>query len=232
MPNRHQEDKISLPAKIHLKTPPSGVGRHPFPASGHRLRLGLCLVGPAVRWSVPGFGWSVWSSLWALFVGMMKRRIFCAFVLRLSSVLALFRVWVPAIQESPKLWKWLVLSPITTFSVRTGMWVPPSPTPPPAMKGMHVPWKQQTSSRPPEKKQQRQKILRSIRPKTQPKRRGEPHRSWNGGTRAPPQKRHPHRGRRQRQKRSSPEKTPPERIDYSPAKWCRDGNHPGQPAPP
>ena len=54
-------------------------------------------------WSVPGLGWSVWSSLWAPFVGMMQRRIFCAFVLRLSSIFALFRVWVPANQESPKL---------------------------------------------------------------------------------------------------------------------------------
>ena len=53
--------------------------------------------------SVLGLGWSVWSGLWALFVGVMQRRIFCVFVLRLSSVFSLFRVWVPAIQESPKL---------------------------------------------------------------------------------------------------------------------------------
>ena len=53
--------------------------------------------------SVPGLDWSVWSSLWALFVGMTQCQIFCASMLRLSSVLALFRVWVPAIQESPKL---------------------------------------------------------------------------------------------------------------------------------
>ena len=52
---------------------------------------------------VPGLDWSVWSGLWALFVGIMQCRIFYASVLHLSSVLALFRVWVPAIQESPKL---------------------------------------------------------------------------------------------------------------------------------
>ena len=54
-------------------------------------------------WSVLGLGWSVWSGLWALFVGITQHRIFYAFVLRLVYVFALFRVWVPAIQESPKL---------------------------------------------------------------------------------------------------------------------------------
>ena len=46
--NRHQEDKISLPAKIHLETPPSGVSRPPLATSSHRHRLGCCLVGPDV----------------------------------------------------------------------------------------------------------------------------------------------------------------------------------------
>ena len=31
--------------------------------------------------SVPGLDWSVWSGLWALFVGMTPCRIFCAFLL-------------------------------------------------------------------------------------------------------------------------------------------------------
>ena len=65
--------------------------------------------------SVPGLGWSVWSSLWALFVGMMQRRIFCAFVLRLSSVFGLFRVWVPTIQESPKLVEMVSNKPYNYF---------------------------------------------------------------------------------------------------------------------
>ena len=64
---------------------------------------------------VPGLGWSVWSGFWALFVGMMQRRIFCAFVLRLSFVFALFRVWVPAIQESPKLVEMIRNKPYNYF---------------------------------------------------------------------------------------------------------------------
>ena len=38
-----------------------------------------------------------------LICGPPQRRIFCATVLRLLSIFALFRVWVPAIQESPEL---------------------------------------------------------------------------------------------------------------------------------
>ena len=66
-------------------------------------------------WSVPGLGWSVWSGLWALFVGMTQCRMFYAFVLRLSSVFALFRVWVPAIQESPKLVEIVSIKPYNYF---------------------------------------------------------------------------------------------------------------------
>ena len=66
-------------------------------------------------WSVPGLGWSVWSGLWALFVGMMQRWIFCASVLRLSSVFALFWVRVPAIQESPKLVEMVSIKPYNYF---------------------------------------------------------------------------------------------------------------------
>ena len=65
--------------------------------------------------SVPGLGWSVWSSLWALFVGMTQCRIFYSFVLRLSSILALFRVWVPAIQELPKLMEMVSIKPYNYF---------------------------------------------------------------------------------------------------------------------
>jgi len=89
-----------------------------------------------------------------------------------------------------------------------------------------VPWKQQTSSRPPEEAAAETKRFSAPSGRTQPNRRGEPHRSWNGGARDSLPKRHPHRERRQRQKKSSPERTPPERIDYSPAKWCHDGHHP------
>ena len=74
-----------------------------FAASGHRLSLVHCLVGPDVRWSVPGLDWSVWSGLWASFACVKQCRLFCSIVLRHLPVFALFLVWVPAIQESPKL---------------------------------------------------------------------------------------------------------------------------------
>ena len=66
---------------------------------------------PAVRpaplgrlWPPPLAGWltrgssSVYIGAGALYVGL-----FCAFVLRLLLISSLFHVWVPAIQESPKL---------------------------------------------------------------------------------------------------------------------------------
>ena len=65
--------------------------------------------------SVPRLGWSIWSGLWAFFVGMMQCWIFCASVLRLLSVFALFRVWVPANQESPKLVKMVSIKPYNYF---------------------------------------------------------------------------------------------------------------------
>ena len=66
-------------------------------------------------WSVPGLGWSVWSGLWALFVGKMQRWIFCSSVLRLLFVFALFQVRVPAIQESPKLVEMVSIKPYNYF---------------------------------------------------------------------------------------------------------------------
>ena len=80
MPNCHQEDKISLPAKIHRETLPGGVDRPPLAATGHRLHLGCCLVGPDVRWSEPGLGWSVWSVWWASFACVTQDVIFCGFI--------------------------------------------------------------------------------------------------------------------------------------------------------
>ena len=54
--------------------------------------------------------------LWALFVSVMQGWIFCAIVLCLLSVFPLFRVWVPANHESPKLMEFLAISPIAMFS--------------------------------------------------------------------------------------------------------------------
>ena len=60
-------------------------------------------MGPLEYTSVPGLRSSVCSVLWALFVSVTQDWIFCAFVLRLLLISFLFHVWVPAIQESPKL---------------------------------------------------------------------------------------------------------------------------------
>ena len=49
MDNRLLEDKNDVPAKTQGETLPCGVGQPPLAAFGHRLRLGLCLVGPDVR---------------------------------------------------------------------------------------------------------------------------------------------------------------------------------------
>ena len=76
MPNRPLEDKISLPA------------------SGHRPSLVHCLVGPDVRCSVPGLGWSVWSSLWA---HVMQDTIVYDFCLRIRRVFVLFQTCAPEI---------------------------------------------------------------------------------------------------------------------------------------
>ena len=83
--------------------------------------LATAFVWVSVWWvlmsdrSVPRLDWSVWSSLWALFIDMTQCRIFYAFVLRLSSVLVLFRVWVPAIQESPKLVEMVSIKPYNYY---------------------------------------------------------------------------------------------------------------------
>ena len=115
MPNRHQEDKNSLPAKIHLETPPGGVGRPPLAASGDRLRLGCCLMGPDVRWSVPELGWSVWSSLWASFACVTQDAIVCDFVCVFVVFSSYSGYGCLQSMNHQNSWKWLEISPITTF---------------------------------------------------------------------------------------------------------------------
>ena len=80
-----------------------GSADPPLAASGHHLRLGCFLVDPDVRWSVPG-AWLVgleWfvGLLCMCYVGRDRLR----FCLRIRRVFFFFWVWVPAIQESPKL---------------------------------------------------------------------------------------------------------------------------------
>ena len=62
--------------------------------------------------SVPGL---VWSGLWAFLHGVTQYRVFCAYVSRFPSVLALFQVWVPAIQESPKLVEMVSIKPYNYY---------------------------------------------------------------------------------------------------------------------
>ena len=56
MDNRLLEDRNELPTKSQPECLPCGVGRTPMAAFGHRLRLGLCLVGPDVRKVSAGAG--------------------------------------------------------------------------------------------------------------------------------------------------------------------------------
>jgi len=104
MDNRLLEDKNDVPTKTQPEPLPCGVGRTPVAASGHRLRLGLCLVGPDVR--LVGASAGLVGLVWFVFY---------ASVLRLSSVFALFQVWVPAIQESPKLVEMVSIKPYNYF---------------------------------------------------------------------------------------------------------------------
>ena len=100
--NRLQEDKIKLPAKTQRENLPCGVGLPLVATSGHRPSLVHCLVGPDVRWSVPGIGWSVWSGLWALFCMCHARCDRLRLRLRIRHVFVLFRTCAPEIINSRK----------------------------------------------------------------------------------------------------------------------------------
>ena len=85
--------------------PNHGFDRPHFGGSGHRLSLVYCLVGPDVRWSVPGLRWSVWSSLWASFACVTQDVIFYDFVCVFFVFFFLFRTCAPENINSPKeLW--------------------------------------------------------------------------------------------------------------------------------
>ena len=89
MPDRPLEDKISLPAKTQPVRP----------------SLVHYLVGPNVRWTVPGLGWSVWSGLWASFCMCYAGRDRLRLCLRIRRVFFLFRTCAPEIIDLRKqLW--------------------------------------------------------------------------------------------------------------------------------
>ena len=106
--NRLQEDRIKVPVKSQPEWLTCGVGRPPLAAIGHRPSLVHCLVGPDVRWSVPGFGWSVWSGLWASFAHVTQDTIVYDFYLRIRHVFVLFRTCahishITTVNNTPKL---------------------------------------------------------------------------------------------------------------------------------
>ena len=80
MPNRHQEDKISLsrqnaPRVVLVWVRPNPWFSRPhLAASGHCLSLVHCLVGPDVGMSVPGLRWLVWSVKWVLLHVLCRSR--------------------------------------------------------------------------------------------------------------------------------------------------------------
>ena len=113
--NRFWEDKGESPAKTQLVWLTGGVGRPPCAASGYCPSLVHCLVGPLLCTLVPGLCMSVFSVNWALFVSVMHDWIFCAFVLRLLYVLPYSAYGCLQSKNHQNLWKWLAISPITTF---------------------------------------------------------------------------------------------------------------------
>ena len=76
-----QTSRQNAPGQVPVQVRPThGAGRHHFAASGHRLSLVHCLVGPDVGTLVPGLRWSVWSGLWSSFACVTQDAIFCEFV--------------------------------------------------------------------------------------------------------------------------------------------------------
>ena len=97
--------RSSFPPKISRRGRQVGVGRPPLGTFSHRPSLVHCSVGPDVRWSVPGLGWSVWFGLWASFVCVTQDVIVCDFCLRIRRVFFLFRTCAHEIIDLQKhLW--------------------------------------------------------------------------------------------------------------------------------
>ena len=102
-------DQIEFPAKDEAGWRQRGFGR-PWGLADPRVPpLAPPFVLDTAWWasilctSVPRPYTSVFSVKWALLVSVMHDEVFCVFLLRLMLAFSLFRVWVPANQESPKL---------------------------------------------------------------------------------------------------------------------------------
>jgi len=102
-------DQIKFPAKDEAGWHQKGFGRPRGLADPRVLPLAQPPILETARWapilctSVSGLCMSVFSVKWAHLVSVTQDEVFCVFLLRLMLAFSLFRVWVPANQESPKL---------------------------------------------------------------------------------------------------------------------------------
>ena len=111
--------RSAFPPKLSMTGFQVGSADPPCAASGHRLRLGCCLVGPDVRWSASGLGWSVWSGLWASFACVTQDAIICDFVCVFVVFSSYSGYGCLQSKNHQNLWNWLELSPTATF----GGWI-------------------------------------------------------------------------------------------------------------
>ena len=119
--NLFWEDKGESPAKLHLDWCQSRFGRTRGSAGPLAPLLATVFGRETDMWVLfPGmYGprscTSVCCDEWALLVSVMQDEVFCVFMLRLVLVFSLFRVWVPANQESPKLVELIRIKPYNYF---------------------------------------------------------------------------------------------------------------------
>ena len=98
-----------LPAKARAIWRQKGVGGPQSSADPQVPPLAPPFVLETAMWapilctSVLGLYTLAFSVKWAHLVSVTQDEVFCEFLLRLVLVFSLFRVWVPANQESPKL---------------------------------------------------------------------------------------------------------------------------------
>ena len=110
-------DKIILPAKARVIWRQHGAGQL-CGSAGPRVAplappfvLDTARWAPILRMSVSGLCTSVFLVKWAHLASVMQDKVFCVFMLRVMLVFPLFRVWVPANQELPKLVELVSIKP-------------------------------------------------------------------------------------------------------------------------
>ena len=102
-------DQIEFPAKDEAGwrqrgfSRPWGLADPRVPPLAPPFVLDTAWWAPILCTSVPGLCTLIFSVKWAHLVSVTQDEVFCVFLLRLVLVFSLFRVWVPANKESPKL---------------------------------------------------------------------------------------------------------------------------------